>query len=472
MKLILILSFVIVPFIISAEGYKIKIKVKGLNPGDSLLLGHRFSDKIFADDTTLTDKAGFGTFKGDDLLDGGIYVVLIPSKKNVYFEFLLDKNSQEFTLETDTSDFLKYMKVSGSELNKRFYEFQNKWVKLQEKAMDLSEKSKKLKEGSDSIKIIQKEFEKLDTERMNLLKSTYEANKTTMLGVVSYAMTPVDVPEITLPDGTAKKDSLERLYRYVYNKDHYFDHFDFADDRILRTPLLESRLKEFFSKVVLMDPDSLTKEAFKLCDRSKAQKDVFRFVTVYLTNYFETSNIMGMDRIFVNLSERYYLTGDAWWADSTLTEKIRKRVGELKPTLIGNIAPDLRMETMDKRIVTLHQTNADYTVLVFYEPSCGHCKKAIPKLWEWYQTARTKKIEVFAVYTQVDEKEWKEFVDKYGFDWINVWDPYGFSNFRKFYDVSTTPQIFILDKNKKIVAKKLGVEQLDQVIEHHRKFFK
>jgi thiol-disulfide isomerase/thioredoxin len=471
---LLLMTIVLFSLSTQAQGYKIKVKVKGMNPNDTLLMGHRFSDKIFADDTTLIDKSGYGVFKGSEMMDGGIYVILMPAKKNVYFEFLLDKDQQEFTLETDTTDFLKNMKVSGSDLNKRFYEFQNKWVGLQNQAMEIHNKSKNLKEGSDSLAILQKEFQKLDDDRIALLKKAYTDNPKSMLGLLARAMTPVDVPEIPLPEGTpeAKRDSLERLYKYVYNKDHYFDHFEFNDDRMLRTPLFEARLKEFITKIVLMDPDSLTKESFILCDKAKAQKDVFRFVTVYLTNHFETSNIMGMDRIFVNLVERYYTTGDAWWADSTLTSKIIKRANDLKPTLIGNIAPDLRMETMDKQIVTLHQTKADYTILVFFEPSCGHCKKAMPALFEWYNKVRGQKIEVFAVYTQVDEKEWKEFVDKYGFDWINVWDPYGFSNFRKYYDIVSTPVIMVLDKDKIIIAKKLGVEQIEQVIDHHRKFKK
>jgi len=43
-------------------------------------------------------------------------------------------------------------------------------------------------------------------------------------------------------------------------------------------------------------------------------------------------------------------------------------------------------------------------------------------------------------------------------EWTNVWDPTYNSNFRKLYDVTTTPIIYILDKNKKIIAKRLDVE--------------
>lgn len=466
---ILFLFLILISLSSLAQGYKIKVKIKGVHPNDTLLMAHRFADKMLKADSTVVDKNGVGTFKNTTALDGGIYIILIPSKKNIYFEFLLDKDQQEFTLETDTSNFLKNMKVTGSELNKHFYAFQNQWIELQNTSMDLQKKAKGLQQGSDSLKLLQKEFEANDKKRLELLKQTHTDNPKSMLGVLTKMMTPIDIPEPNIPQNTVKRDSLVRLYQYNYNKDHFFDNFDFSDDRILRTPIYDAHLKDFLEKVIVYDPDSLTKEAFRVCDKSKANNDVFRFTVVTATNHFETSNIMGMDRIFVNLAERYYITGEAFWADSALTAKIQDRVNKLKPTLIGNIAPDIKAETSDKRITNLHSVNADFTIVAFYEPSCGHCKKVMPKLYEYYAKARDKKIEVFAMYTQGDEKEWKEFIEKNGFDWINVWDPYGFSNFRKYYDISSTPQIFLLDKSKKIIGKKLGVEQIEQIIDHHRK---
>jgi hypothetical protein len=32
------------------------------------------------------------------------------------------------------------------------------------------------------------------------------------------------------------------------------------------------------------------------------------------------------------------------------------------------------------------------------------------------------------------------------------------------YDLKTTPQIYILDKDKKIISKRLGAEQLDELM--------
>ncbi|MFH2141469.1 MAG: DUF4369 domain-containing protein, partial [Bacteroidota bacterium] len=99
-----------------AQGYKIKIKVTGVS--DSIVyLGHHYGDKKFAKDTLLLDKNGSGTFTGKEKLDGGIYLVLFPSRDMTYFELILDED-QDFALETDTSEYLLNMKVTGSETNK------------------------------------------------------------------------------------------------------------------------------------------------------------------------------------------------------------------------------------------------------------------------------------------------------------------------------------------------------------------
>ena len=49
--------------------------------------------------------------------------------------------------------------------------------------------------------------------------------------------------------------------------------------------------------------------------------------------------------------------------------------------------------------------------------------------------------------------------------WINANDPFHKSGFRFKYKVESTPQIFVLDKDQNIVVKRIGAEQLDEVME-------
>lgn len=452
-----------------AQGYKIKVQVKGLKEKDTLLLGHHFADKLFADDTLLVDKNGFGVFTGKKKLDGGIYVVIIPSLKRKYFEFLMD-DAQQISLETDTVDFVKDMKTSGSSENKLFFEWQKTMADLEKQMIPLQAKMKAFNnKNKDSVEFYRKKAIEVDSVRKDYWEKMKKDNPNSFLTKILKVLTPIEIPDFKLPENTPKRDSLTRLYQYVYNKDHYWDNIDFSDDRLLRTPFIEQKITDFFKNVVIMMPDSLTKEAFKLCDLAKKNKYFFQYVVVYTTNYFETSQIMGMDRIFVNLAERYYLKNECWWADTTLLSKIGERVTKLKPNLVGEIAPDLKMEDTSGVWHQLKFIKADYIILVFWEPNCGHCKKEIPKLYEYYKTVRDSGIEVFAVFTQHEVDEWKKFIDEHHFDWINVWDKYNFTNFRNLYDIYSTPTIYILDKNKKIIAKRIGVDQIEKFIQFNKK---
>jgi methyl coenzyme M reductase alpha subunit len=49
---------------------------------------------------------------------------------------------------------------------------------------------------------------------------------------------------------------------------------------------------------------------------------------------------------------------------------------------------------------------------------------------------------------------------------FNAVDPYHRSRYKTVYDIRTTPQIFVLDTDKKILSKRIGAEQLPEVIDH------
>lgn len=466
------LFFVVVALVFNAnaEGYKIKVKVNGLKEKDTLLMGHYFADKMYADDTAFVEKNGWAIFSKNKKLDGGLYVIIIPSLGRKYFEFIMDEK-QQFSLETDTSNFIKKMQVSGSNDNKVFFEWQRKMAELEGEVRPYQEKMKKFeKENKDSLEYYRKKAIEIDEKRKAYWKNIINTYPDMLLSKILKVLTPVEIPEFNLPENIEKRDSLLRLYQYLYHKDHYWDNVDFSDDRLLRTPFIEQKLKDFYKNVVVMNPDSLTKEAFKVCELARKNKYFFQYVVVYSTNYFETSQIMGMDRIFVNLAERYYLKNECWWADSTLISKISDRVKKLKPNLIGETAPDLKMEDINGIWHQLKYEKGDYIILAFWEPGCGHCKKEIPKLHEYYKTVIDSGVVVWAVYTQYKKEEWQQFVEEKGLtDWINLWDPYNFTNFRNLYDVYSTPTIYILDKDKKIIAKRIGVDQIEQFIRYDRK---
>jgi thiol-disulfide isomerase/thioredoxin len=339
----------------------------------------------------------------------------------------------------------------------------------QEKIMDYQNKIKLLPEDNDSIDIFKTELTNLSEERKDYMAQLVAENKDNLFGKIINAIIEPEIPE---PPKDEEGNIMDSSFQYRYYREHYFDHIDFSESGLLRTPILKARVNNYFKQMLPPIADTVIPEANMLITKSKANDEMFRFMVSHMLNYFETSKIMGMDKAFAALAEQWYLSGEAYWADSTLLSKIAERVHKITPNLIGNVAPDIpKVPTWEGEFASLHAIDADYTILVFYEPNCGHCKKIVPKLHKIYKdTLKAENVEVFAVYTQIDREEWDEFITDKEIDlWINVYDPYGFSNFRNNYDIYSTPVIYILDKEKRIIAKRIDVDQITSFLEFDRK---
>lgn len=445
-----------------ADGYKIKVKINGLKD-TTVYLGYHFGEKNFVLDTIKIDKKGEGIFKGEKKLERGIYLIILPGKS--FFEIIIDKD-QNFYVETDTSskaeNFVKNLKIKGSKENEEFNDYQKFMIIESKKVSAFRKKIQSNKDNQDSVKIYKQKIKDADEEVKIKWAEIVKNNPDALLSKVINSLNDVVVPDAPLDENGNKIDS---LFEYHYYKNHFFDNIDFSDSGLLRSPIFFYKLNQFFKKVIFQMPDTVIVEAEKVIEKSKAHDEVFQYVLQFIFNYANSSNIMGMDKAFVFLAEEYYLSGQATWVDSSFVEKIRHRVNELTPNLIGNVAPELKMMTYDEKYVSLHQVKAEYTILMFWDTDCGHCKKDLPKLHELYQKYWEKGVDVFCVYTQVDFKKWKQYLEDKGLtDWINVYDPYNFSDFRNKYNVVSTPLIYVLDKDKKIIAKRIDIETVEKML--------
>lgn len=449
-----------------SQGHKINISVKGAE-NDTIYLGHYFADKQFAMDTTFLDDKGKGAFTGDELLEGGIYMVFFPSLKMTSFELLMDEK-QNFSLETDTLNFYKHMKVEGSKENKAFFEFRKYMISNSEKNEPLITEIKTLKKGDKKFESLKKQLLANEKEVIKHLKGLVEEWKGTLFGLVVKVMIEPEMPEFKIPEHVTNIDSAKQIMKYLWYKDHFFDNYDLTDNRLIRTSFLAKRIERFITKVVVQHPDSVIKEGKILIERARPAEDIFAHLVRYMFSYRENSKLMGMDKLFIDISETYYLTGQATWADSAFIEKIRDRVLKEKPTMIGNIAPKLdKLETYEKEFVSMSEITNKYTILIFWEPNCGHCKKTVPKLYKSFTKMKEDGIDVqtIALYSMFEREPWEKFIEKEEiFDWINAYDKYYFSKFKTSYDISTTPRIFLMDKDKRIIGKQLAVEQVERII--------
>ena len=472
---VIILSLIInVSFAGGDKGYKIKFKIKGIT--DTIVyLGHYYGDKKFAVDTAQVNNKGEGVFSDPESLEGGIYFIIMPSLDNTFFELVVDKD-QDFSLETDTTNFVELMKFKGSVENQVFNDYQKFMITNSKLSGSIRQALARNKNNADSTKYYKAKVKVIDTGVKDYWASIQEKHPDLLISVIIKSMQETEMPESGIAEDNPKKDSLEWVYKYNFYKDHYFDNLDFSDERILRTPIFFNKFDNFVKKVLVQSPDTLIKESRKFIKLAEQNDKIYRYVLVYMLNYYEESHLMGMDKLFVSIAEDYYLTGKADWADSTFVEKLGDRVKKLKPNLVGNIAPDMKLQYPDDRFVKMSEIEADYLVLIFWETNCGHCKKTVPKLYKEYkEKLKAKNTKVFAVYTQLELESWTNFIEQKDLldeGWYNVYDKYHFSNFRNLYDIYSTPTIYLLDKDKKIIGKRLDVTQISNMIERLEKYKK
>ncbi|MFP4662796.1 MAG: thioredoxin-like domain-containing protein [Bacteroidales bacterium] len=453
------------------KGHKIEVQVDGVSD-TTMMLGHHFGKKKFVVDTVMADENGYAVFEGDEPLDRGIYILVLPSENNAYFELLVG-DDQKFKLITSTENYVENMKVKGSTANKVFNEYQRKMAEFQQEIGTLQSELESLPEDDKAAREkIRDQLKEIGENRKAYMEKVAEENEGDLFGAIINAILEPEIPD---PPRDEEGNMSDSAFQYRYYRDHYFDNIDFSEAGLLRTPIFEPKLDAYFENVIPPVPDSVIPIAHDLiAEAQDANYEVFKYMTSHLLNYFETSKVMGMDAVFVSIAEDWYLSGEADWADSTLRAKIEERVLKITPTIIGQKSADIeQVPTFDERYASLHALENDYTILVFWEPDCGHCKKVLPRLHELYlDTLQDINVDVFAVYTQVDKEEWTEFIyDKEIDELIHVWDPYGRTNFRNNYDIYSTPVIYILDDEKRIVAKRIDVEFIPKFLkyEHERK---
>lgn len=473
MKKVFFLTFAIclLTSYIFSQGYVIKGKIKGLH--DTVCyFGNHYGDKNYVKDTVKVDKDGNFVFKGKDKLPGGIYLVVPPSKK--YFEVIIDKE-QNFSFETDTtSKMIENMKIKGSEDNIMFYKYLNYISVKGNEAEPMRKRMTKIKEDSlaaattkkDSLKILQDKISAIDKEVQKYQDNVMKEHPESFLTTIFKAQHDIDVPETpTLPNG--RKDS---TFPYYYYKNHYWDNISLSDDRILRTPMFHNKLKYYLDKVIVQHPDSIIKETEWLIAQTKGNKEMFKYIVWYTTTTYETSAIMGMDAVFVHLADNYYATWKAYWVDSTTNKKIIHRGFILKPILLEKPAPPMVMQDTTGKNFSLYEVQSKYTVVIFWDPDCGHCQKIVPKLKEVYDAKlKAKGVTVYSVDIEDDDTKWKKFIIEHKLNFINVRDKYKNYFLRELYDIYSTPVIYILDENKRIKAKRIDVEQIDGFIDHLNK---
>lgn len=441
------------------EGVKIRIQVKNL-PNTWCRVAYQFGEQRYVMDSLLSDKKGWMDFESDTLLPQGVYQLFLPD--TTFFEFLMGED-QEFVLKTENGALMEKLVATGSVDNEVSVDYA-RFITAKEKEAKIWQAIAKDKEAdADSIALAKENLQRIDEGVKAFQNKLMSDHKGTMAATLIASMQQIEIP----PAPAEMSDSAKKIYRFHYYRNHYFDQTDLSDPRLLRAGVYHSKIMFYMNSLTYQNPDSLWESARYLVEQSKHDQVTFSYTLSTLTNKYANSKIMGFDYVFARLAETYYFTGLADWLSEEQLKDMRKHARGILNTMPGDPAKDITMNNLYGEQVSLFSVDAPYTIVVFWSSSCGHCRKELPKVHKLYKEYQPEGVACYAVSTDLEREGWQEFIEEHEMgDWINVIDVEHYSNFRKDYNVYTTPIIYLLDKDKNITAKKISVETLDDILAH------
>ncbi len=435
------------------SAFEIKGKIKGLRNTEVYLAHYFGASQQVIKDTAQVDSIGNFVFQGQEALDEGLY--LVSFNKNKYFDLVI--GNAKFSFETDTMDVVGQMKVQQSPENEAFYAFQ----KDMSTAYLALQPNRKPEQIRSEMAVIQKKWIK-DHSKLFVSK------------LIQASLEP-EIPQYPKVVKTAKDSSDLYKFQFTYFKKHYFDNVDLNDERFIRTPFLQKKIDKYFEDLVVQESDSIAKDADQLIGGIKNEA-MRKYVVYKIASTYENHNVVGTDGAFVHLAEKYYIGEPNLW-DTTTVRKMKERVAIIKPLLIGKRIPEMFLTDPAGKLVTTNSIQANFTILFIYDPDCSHCKEETPKLLKQDAYFKAKNITVFAACIVRDKVLWKKFIEEFKIqNWKNGIDIHMnaksgkeeyYTDFQKTFDAYSTPVVYILDKSKNIIGKRIPVDKIQDFLKFY-----
>ena len=437
----------------------IQITINGAQPGLAYLIGI-YTDQQFKMDSAMVDNAGRLNFKNPDGYARGFAYVLLPNRAN--FQLLLD-GDQEFTMQANANDLTGSMVVKGCIDNELLYDSRRFEAKQRPVYDQITSRLQSLKKGTVEYDDAKGEQNALLDERKAYLEGIFKKNPNTLFTSFKRAGQNPEVEEQLNPDGTP--NTKKRVWMY---RTKFWDGVDFTDERLIRTPVITNKLKRYINELTPQHPDSILSAAYFLVDQVPPQSDFFKyFVNWIVINYdpLETT-LMDPQAVFANMVQKYFTYDKAFWSDSVEVFSLQQRAHEMAASLVGRKGPNVTAPGINGKSQSIYDIDAPYIIVYMYNPDCEHCAEQTPKLVDFYKEWKSKGVEVYGIAIDTDDAKWRDYVakNKMG-DWINVHDPTNKSIYATYF-VDHTPELYVLNPDRTIIAKNLKVNQVAQMIEN------
>ncbi len=448
-------------------GHSIQISLKPYQ-NIKIYIGTNYgNNRVLADSAILNEKSE-GVFQSAKKLTPGIYFVVSP-KFAILFDFLVDE-TQKFKIIADTTN-LSNVTFIGSNENLIFSSY-SKSINLVGSQLNAIETNFKLAKTAKDSADITLQYNNKKKELVEKRKAIIKEQPKSMTAFFLNVMQRPEAPAIPIVKGKA-----DSVYPFYYVKNHFWDDVIFNDNRLIRTPFFETKLDEYFKNYVSREPDSIIEEVQYMLTVAKTGKEIYPFLLFKFTNKYINPEFMGQDKVFLHIYQNFFAKGDTVLLNEASKKSITERAYSMMANQLGLAAPPLVLNDLEDKKISLYDIVSPYTFVAFWDPTCSHCKLEIPRVDSFYKAIWSGlKVKVLSVNINFKELTlWKTFIKENKLEaWTHAYQTEADLNnevkagkpttIRQLYDVFKTPTFYLLDANKKIIAKNLSIEQFNDFL--------
>jgi thiol-disulfide isomerase/thioredoxin len=214
----------------------------------------------------------------------------------------------------------------------------------------------------------------------------------------------------------------DSTFAYRYYKDHYWDDTWFFDERLARTSFFEEKLDEYFATMIYPHTDSVIKEIDWMLAYATANDEMQRFLLVKFINRYLNPQYMWEDKVYVHLFEKYFSQTEYPWLNEKGKKTIFDRYYSMAANIFGSTAADIQLPDSTGKTKSLFSITNPYTIVVFWDPTCGHCKETLPRIDSIYRAKWSSlNVKIYAVAKETDgtTKDWLSFIGQHQ---LKGWD--------------------------------------------------
>ena len=376
----------------------------------------------------------------------GMYRLMYDVKNQAYVDFIFDNEDIELTFNPKNPN--ETIQFNESNNNKIYQDY---LIATQDAQQEL-----------DSLQVAY-----FDSKEKTLLESLYAKKVAELTTTQQYYEKLASDKLASHFIKASKKFYREKVFveptTYLVSvKAHFFDFVDLNDKTLQRSTFIHDKVNAFIFYLGTSDDPAqliqLRKEAIatiltKIGDNYSLSKDIQEGL---LFSFAAQENIT-----MVNFMLNNYLQLPREFQDINFINDIK---GQLR-TSIGVVVPNIIWQENNTQ-KNLHElSGAEKYIIVFWSSTCGHCLQEMPLLDTYLKGNNSIRVIAVGLEDYKSKLGWETMIKEYP-SFLHVYGKDKWKNkYASDYGVNATPSFFVLNAQKKVLAKPDDVKALKTFLE-------